>query len=181
MPEASSNGSNLCLACGLCCDGSLFERAVLKPGEETQAEKLGLVMISHDSSKPAFAQPCPAFKNENCSVYLQRPNVCKGFKCGLLLKYENGLLGLPEALENVGRVRAMQVELGRLLPNPIQNLPSLAEIKRQMQALTEANQRRAYLDFLMLAAQYEMFLSTHFLRRLPKNLPAEKLPGMGEG
>ncbi len=181
MPNDQPNGSNLCVPCGLCCDGSLFERATLQPGEQAFATSLGLTVLNAASEHPAFRLGCHLFQG-NCSIYDQpRPNVCGAFKCSLLIKYEGGQVGLTESLEKVSRARAMQLELGHLLPNPIQGVTSLAEIKRQMQTLNDANQRRAHLNFLMLAAQYEMFLRSHFLRRLPKNLPAEKLPGMEEG
>jgi uncharacterized protein len=180
MPEAIKNGSKLCVPCGLCCDGSLFERARLQPGEEAFAASLGLTVLDAESERPAFRLGCHLFQG-SCSIYDQpRPHICGGFKCSLLIKYEGGQVGLTEGLEKVSRARAMQSELGPLLPNPIQGVPSLAEIKRQMQALTDASQRRAHLNFLILAAQYEMFLRTHFLHRLAKNLPADKLPGMGE-
>jgi uncharacterized protein len=177
MPSPPPNGSNLCLPCGLCCDGSLFERARLQAGEESFATSLGMAVLDKGGG---FYLPCPLFKS-CCTIYNQpRPAVCADFKCKLLRNYENGQIGLSESLEKVQRARAMQSELVHLLPQPVEGLPSLAEAKRQMQILTDAGQRRAHLGFLLLAAKYEMFLRSHFLRRLPKNLSVEKLPGMGE-
>ena len=176
------NGSDLCLPCGMCCDGSLFEIASLRPGEEAFTASLGMTVLHENISRSGFQLPCPLFQTR-CTIYDQpRPAVCAGFKCKLLRKYENENIGISEAIEQVHRARAMQAELSSLLPTPASRLPSLAEVKRQMQALARGaeSQRRVHLGFLLLAAKYELFLRNHFMILLRKNIRVEELPGMGD-
>jgi uncharacterized protein len=164
------NGSSLCLSCGLCCDGSLFERARLQPGEESFAAELGLTVLSVSGQKPRFELPCHLFQG-CCSIYDQtRPRVCGAFKCKLLIKYENGAITLADGLGKIRHARAMQSELTGLLPAAADGTISLAKVKRQMQALSQvsADERRANIQFLLLAAKYEMLLRTHFLRQSSK-------------
>jgi hypothetical protein len=191
MTQAHLHGSDLCLSCGLCCDGSLFERAYLHSDEKDLAKSLELIVLDEHSEKTGFRLPCNLFKG-CCSIYEQtRPYVCGAFKCKLLLKYETDKINLASNLELIRRARTMQAELTHLLPKPIGGIVSLAEVKRQMWVLKEADaqQRRAHLNFLFLAAKYEMFLRTNFLlpvrgknqlTNLPEmeagNAPANRLP-----
>jgi hypothetical protein len=165
MEMTPPSGSALCIPCGLCCDGSLFERANLLAGEEAFTVGLGLKVLTDNGTKTGFELACPLFSGY-CSIYDQpRPHICGAFKCKLLLRYENNLIDLAAGLEKVERVRVMQATLTKILPSPAQNPPSLSEIKRQMHALSQLGpqERRAHLSFLMLAAQYEMFLRNHFI------------------
>ncbi len=174
MKPDQPTSSDLCLACGLCCDGSLFESAKLHPGEEELVRSLGLKIMFVDNTTLGFKQPCPAF-NSHCSVYEQRPQVCQKFRCKQLLRKDRGQ-PLHEGFAKISRARAMQAELAALLPKPGEDKPSLAEVKRQLRSLATPEARRTHLNFVLLATQYEMFLRTHFLvdfhqKNVDKDLP----------
>jgi len=179
MNPPTPNGSDLCIPCGLCCDGSLFAHAMLKPGEEAFAESLGLQVLRAQTPQPAFALPCHWFAGA-CNRYDQaRPQVCGGFRCKLLVKYEQNTLEKEEGLEIIRRARAMQASLGGQAPQPSPLPLGLAEVKKQVQNLATVEERRAHLGFITLAAQYEMFLRHHFLWQ-PRKTKAKELPSMGE-
>ena len=69
--------SELCLSCGLCCDGSLFQLVKLEPGEAQSGLRL---VPAHD----AFAQPCGCLTGTRCDIYDDRPAACRRFRCRLL-------------------------------------------------------------------------------------------------
>jgi len=175
MKPDQPTSSDLCLACGLCCDGSLFERARLHPGEEELALSLSLTVLDAGSNNPGFRLPCPLF-SDCCTIYnQQRPKICNAFRCKQLLRQDRGQ-PLHEGLAKISRARAMQAELAALLPKPGEDKPSLAEVKRQLRGLATPEVRRTHLNFVLLATQYEMFLRTHFLvdfhqKNVDKDLP----------
>lgn len=84
MEPRSSELEALCLACGLCCDGSLFGRVGLEPGEVAGARARGLVVLSDGR---AFDQPCRALdeseRGRACAAYGERPASCRRFVCRL--------------------------------------------------------------------------------------------------
>ena len=85
MTERS--GSDLCLQCGLCCNGVLHSRAILVPADLPLADELGLDVFN-DAKGCAFRLPCPRFQDGKCSVYdRQRPHICGAYQCALLKKY----------------------------------------------------------------------------------------------
>jgi hypothetical protein len=106
----------LCQACGLCCDGSLFGRAALEPGERAAALKNRLRVLDNGSG---FEQPCSALApvesahsaRRYCAVYDERPLSCRRFTCRLYERHrrEGGPLDLR--LEAVRRVRQLLSEL----------------------------------------------------------------------
>jgi hypothetical protein len=65
MSQPFNGSSQLCLACGLCCDGTLFADVELQPGDSAdRLRELGqkLPQGKDAEGKPVhkFAQPCPA-------------------------------------------------------------------------------------------------------------------------
>jgi Fe-S-cluster containining protein len=175
------NSADLCIPCGLCCDGSLFERAALRLQEETMARTLGLLVLKPEKEKTFFSQPCPAFRDHKCSVHEQKPTVCKKFRCKLLVSYESSLTEKEAGLQIIKRARAMQAELLGLLPSPVAASLSLAEVKRQMRSLAQAGpqERRAHINFLLLAGKYEIFLRRYFLLQSRKEKTSQETPVMG--
>ena len=82
MPSArgdghiESKGSELCLYCGLCCKGVIFNRAALKPNEIGLARDYGLHYFTAGKGEYAFRLPCHLYQNNRCSIYLNRLNAC---------------------------------------------------------------------------------------------------------
>jgi hypothetical protein len=91
------SASRLCKSCGICCRGLLHSHALLKEGESDAASALGLDVQSDGRS---FSLPCRRFEN-CCTVYAERPSPCRGFRCALLRRLDDGDVSLQEALDVV--------------------------------------------------------------------------------
>ena len=96
--------SELCTACGFCCDGRLFSLAPLTADEATWARRRRLPLVSH-SGKTALEQPCGALEGTRCTVYEERPESCRRFVCLLLERVMSGALSLNAAIEHVAAAR----------------------------------------------------------------------------
>ncbi len=92
--------SDLCVACGLCCDGSLFRFVPAKEAERETWEALGLPLVVQ-SGQLAMALPCRRLEGRCCTVYAQRPSGCRAYVCWLGKRLEEGTVGFPEALSAV--------------------------------------------------------------------------------
>ena len=113
---------NLCLACGLCCNGVLFADVKLQPEDNARRlRSLGLaVQFKNSPTGPLkFAQPCVAFKGCQCAVYADRPAHCRAFECVLLKSTKAGRTSPAEALriiriaqQRADKVRALLRQLG---------------------------------------------------------------------
>ncbi len=99
---------HLCQSCGLCCDGSLFDRARLEPDEVGSARKHRLRVVANEGS---FEQRCSALVGRACTIYDARPRACHAFTCRLYQRHarEGGSLEARTAI--VAHVRALFAEL----------------------------------------------------------------------
>lgn len=98
----------LCLKCGLCCNGVIFRDVVLQPGDNAaRLKSLGLPLRAARSpgGKMKFPQPCAAFDGCRCAVYADRPTYCREFECALLRAVAAKKLGTASALRQIGRAR----------------------------------------------------------------------------
>ena len=89
-----------CLGCGLCCDGTLYDRAKVAPGEESTLEALGLELETV-GIRTYFLQPCRFQSCGRCANYADRWTVCRTFRCALLRRYQAGEIGLEETRATV--------------------------------------------------------------------------------
>ncbi len=109
------DGSLLCLACGLCCQGLLHDWASLHDHEVEAARRLGLHTEKH-ADGTAFALPCPCHRDGRCTVYEERLSPCRDYCCKLLNGYQSGRVSLDEGLGRVQRaaqlVAAVRDRLG---------------------------------------------------------------------
>ncbi len=119
MVGAMNAGEQLCLACGLCCDGSLFDHVQLGPGDDAKKLKaLGLPVVVSRSSTPVarFRQPCAALcADRTCRVYADRPLQCRTFECGVFKDAQAGRIKFSAALRVVKRARQRVDDVRRLL------------------------------------------------------------------
>jgi hypothetical protein len=103
QPDSSSN--DLCLDCGLCCDGTIFEWVRLGPEEVAAASANGLEP-EFKKEGPQFAQPCRQFGGV-CRIYAVRPTKCREFRCLLLERVEAGAIDLADARDIVVEARRL--------------------------------------------------------------------------
>ncbi len=110
---------DLCLACGLCCDGTLFDNVRLGSGDDARHLKtLGLPVSVSRAKKPItfFRQPCSALcADRSCQVYADRPGQCRAFECGVFKNAQAGRIGFQAALRQVRQARRQADAIRRLL------------------------------------------------------------------
>jgi Fe-S-cluster containining protein len=104
--ERLREGSELCISCGLCCQGILEKAAVLEPEEVELAEELNLKPFVTNDGIHKFHLPCPLIEGNVCSVYNSpHPNVCKEFQCILLDQLLSDEISLEASLKIISKIK----------------------------------------------------------------------------
>ena len=101
----STPGSTLCRACGFCCDGTLFGGIRLSE-DEARSPALVRLPILQAEDGPTLLFPCPAHAG-TCTIYEERPAVCRAYNCHLIDQLEQGDIDLESALLRVERLRSL--------------------------------------------------------------------------
>ncbi len=117
-----SDSNELCLECGLCCNGVIFADVQLEEGDDAEKlRSLGLALATRNAKSETrkFPQPCAAFVNGKCGIYAERPKYCRKFECALLKNVKIGRLDvvtarriIRETLRQVQKVRQLLHDLG---------------------------------------------------------------------
>jgi Fe-S-cluster containining protein len=128
--------TQLCLECGLCCNGVLFADVELQKSDDAKRLiRLGLLPEKKGRGKLAFNQPCACFDGQLCGIYAQRPKRCRTFECGLLKRVQEGGLTPAVALKSILKTK-QQVEKIRVLLRKLgEKNESLPLTKRYSQAM----------------------------------------------
>jgi hypothetical protein len=96
------SAERLCTACGMCCNGVLFEIVRLQPQDSIkELEKLGM-QVNRRKTEPYFKQPCRMLDGCSCTIYEQRPTRCRRFEC-CLRHFPHPRKRLPEWYQQVVR------------------------------------------------------------------------------
>ncbi|WP_040414305.1 YkgJ family cysteine cluster protein [Cyclobacterium qasimii] len=93
---------NICLSCGICCDGTLIGFVQLDPEEVPRVKEF--MDIEDEKGNGFFLQPCKKFCDA-CTVYSKRPRQCASFECGLLKSVDQKELEFDSAVEMVKVVK----------------------------------------------------------------------------
>src|ERR1041385_329240 len=124
-----NDSTDLCLECGLCCNGVIFADVELQHAEvqtlkstirglsDSQAQTASA--FSRNNGKVKLLQPCAAFDGCHCRIYSDRPKYCRQFECLWLKNVQSKKLTRATALrtvqtakERAEKVRALLRELG---------------------------------------------------------------------
>jgi hypothetical protein len=149
----------LCTRCALCCDGSLFADVELVGiAEATRLEVMGLEI--EDDDPGLLSLPCAALKGRRCGIYPHRPECCRTFECRLLQDVRGGAVSverageqIAEALERIGRVRALMGQLGyRGSRLPLRERCAEA-LAKDANATPDVKRKRAELEAEMSAVE----------------------------
>lgn len=111
-----SSLSDLCVSCGLCCDGSLFRYVRLASGEAERLSRAGCEVERRRDGSLALRLGCARLEDLRCALYLDRPEGCRAFVCRLGAALEAGSLSLAQAKELAREARARVAEVERALP-----------------------------------------------------------------
>ncbi len=114
-----NSSEQLCGACGLCCDGTLFDLVKLEASDDAPKLKaLGLPVKVSRGKEPItrFPQPCSALcEDRSCRVYADRPWQCRVFECGVFKDAKAGRITFAVALQLVKQARRRADKVRRLL------------------------------------------------------------------
>ena len=111
-----SAAEELCLSCGLCCNGVLFGDVRLQPGDDpARLKALGLKLRAR-GARLRFTQPCSALNAKcECGIYAGRPVYCRAFECALLQSVLAGETDQPAAARVIRSARQRAAKAARLL------------------------------------------------------------------
>lgn len=116
-PSEIPLASRLCLACGLCCDGTVYPHAVAREDEVERAVDLGFTAIRTDDGSPAYSLPCHYLKDRACTRYLDwRPSVCGDYFCRVQARAASGEITEDEALERIAKAQTLRDAVFAELP-----------------------------------------------------------------
>ena len=116
LQNRNKEKKDLCLECGLCCNGKLFKQMIITPEESRYFKKdktllKTIELIATDNGRKSIhsyvkLQACDNLEKDNkCSIYENRPQMCRDFKCGVLKSYEKGNMHWNTALNIIEGVK----------------------------------------------------------------------------
>lgn len=156
-----SLASRLCLACGLCCDGTVYPHAIAREDEVARAVDLGFKAIKTEDGSPAYKLPCHYLEGRACTRYLEwRPSVCGDYFCRVQARAASSELTEDEALAVIERAQALRDAMVAHLPADVQR----AEARQHLEALAGRNGKLDPTDaaFVMRMFVLERFLDSEF-------------------
>lgn len=162
--QASPDAGQLCLQCGLCCDGTLFGRVPLAADDDM--EHLATWAVRQGAKREHLPLPCAALQDRACIIYPHRPARCKEYRCRLLERYEKGEISFAEAAKVVVQTvkHKARVKAAFRAATDGEDVP-LRQLYRRMKACASISPDNAPL-FLDHAA-LQLLLDKHF-----RNSPA---------
>jgi hypothetical protein len=111
VTTAPQEEQRICVACGMCCDGTLFLHAHLDPGETGNLPERIEENTYSKEGKDYFRLPCLYF-DRKCTIYdLKRANVCSEYRCQLLKDFADKRIALEDALAVVGDSLSMRDQI----------------------------------------------------------------------
>ena len=157
------DGSQLCTACGLCCQGMFHSYANVTEREIVTLEANGFVILS-GTRGPAFSLPCTRLENNHCSIYPERPEACRSYRCHLLNRYLAGEIDLEQGLEIVGKVKNLGARILSKIGSgaPGESLWRRIQAQGAEQILFDGTDPETCLDIVSLLA----LISRHFDSRV---------------
>lgn len=171
---SNPNGSSLCLACGLCCQGVLHNHAVIAPDEIENVRSLGLTVEPHGDHL-GFRLPCPLYQDNCCSIYAaKRPQVCGAYRCALLKKYLAYEITLEQSVQTVQRAKDLYADVLKQLPAGY----SFSRLKKEMQQdwdsgrglVGSSESRQANAQLFLAMAKLTRYLHKHFEKQKARKI-----------
>jgi hypothetical protein len=109
--ESPEQEQEICLTCGMCCDGTLFDHAKVEPGEKDLLPDEIRKNYFRDGENEKFKLPCSYFSNR-CTIYSHhRASTCWKFRCELLKKFSERKITITDAFKIIQSAHALRSEI----------------------------------------------------------------------
>lgn len=106
--------SELCLDCGLCCDGTLFRQVTVTAAEREALASLG-IGVGRKRDRDVMWLPCGKLNGKCCTIYEARPGGCRAFVCALGARLTRNEVSLDDAKAQVREMLARLAALREVL------------------------------------------------------------------
>jgi hypothetical protein len=156
--------SNLCVECGLCCDGSLFADVELANDRESILMESAGAVVDEDEDAQLLAQPCSALRGKRCSIYKQRPQCCRTFECLLLKRVQRGEISFADAREQIRFTLELKASIESFISLSPEDDPKLSFKERCQDAISADSGGSVKLEQLVGkfdAMSRQVFLGGH--------------------
>lgn len=152
-PAEDRKVTDLCLSCGLCCDGSLFWAVPVATDDDAPVTR---------DAKGMLRQPCACF-NGKCTIYANRPNKCRDFDCGVV---QAGTQEIPWARTQIKEMRRLIAALDAVLPDTDRSIYRRAAefLEQHRDNLYDPEFKTQYDAALRALAEYEATLRNFHVR-----------------
>lgn len=99
----------------MCCNGVMFHTVQLQPADSAkELAALGL-KLKRKKGENFILQPCPQYRNSQCSIYAVRPQRCRLFECRQLKRVVAGEITEAMAMEKIAEVQRRVAEVNAIL------------------------------------------------------------------
>ena len=112
---ATDGAQGICLACALCCDGTIFRDVELSADDDHAEFRSLRLPLPRNRGTIRLAQPCAALAGCWCQVYSTRPSRCREFDCGMLKAVQAGQLSAARAAGRIQQARRLAERVRRQL------------------------------------------------------------------
>ena len=130
--SAQAAAARLCMDCGLCCNGVMFDIVMLQPGDHAKALKARGLRIKR---REFFTQPCTALCGTHCTIYHDRPTRCRLFECQQYQQVAAGTLPEETAQSRIQDVQRQVIRIESLMEGSPANDPRRSLSKRYANTL----------------------------------------------
>ena len=143
--------ARLCLDCGLCCNGVLFDLVKLQPEDNAKALTARGLKIK---KRQFFTQPCTALGTGLlCGIYQHRPTRCRLFECQQFTQVAEGKISEEEAKSRIEDVKQRVLKVESLIQTSASDNPRKALSQRYANVMAEAPESNEELRAEMMELQ----------------------------
>ena len=170
-PDPQTLASKLCLACAMCCDGSIYKVAIAKDDETDRAASHGFRLTIASDGRQAFELPCHYLEGTACARYQEwRPSTCGKFRCSTQIQALEGTISEDQALARIASALAVRAQILPML-EPGQTMCD-ARVRFDVLAKQHTTLSREDAAFTVRMFAFERMLDAHFREEGQARLPS---------
>ena len=160
-PDTLSLASRLCLACGMCCDGTVHAFARIQAADVEPAQAAGFAPYDTPDGLPAFPRPCRYLDGAACRRYMDwRPSICGDYFCKLQKRVATDECAEDEAFQLIANALSARKQVQAVLPS----CTTLEHARKRYSELASSRQALAPEDARLVTRLFmlERLLDLHF-------------------